>query len=120
LNNDVEHTVGDENDYGGTVEISPTLKATASYVHKKNNTTKYSKHKWEFKYKGPYNKGESWLHKRNDKLEIDEEAYAPRVHSGEWFVNEGMHGFCIIITQVLRYEIIRGQRKFFSTTLMAN
>ncbi|PKC00966.1 HCP-like protein [Rhizophagus irregularis] len=110
LNNDVEHTVGDENNYGGAVEISPTPKATASYVRKKNNTTKYSKHKWEFKY--IYSKGESWSHKRNNKLKIDEEAYAPGVHSGEWFVHEGMHGFCIIITQVLRYEIIRGQRKF--------
>jgi hypothetical protein len=112
LNIDVEHLAGNENDYGGTVEISHIPKATVSYVHKKNNTTKYSKYKWEFKYVGPDNKGEYWLYKRNDKLEIDEEAYAPGVHSGKWFVNEGMHGFYIIITQALRYEIKSGHRKF--------
>ncbi|GES72634.1 CBS-domain-containing protein [Rhizophagus clarus] len=71
LNKDVEHSVGDE--------MSLNISNPISFGYKWNNSTKYSKHKWEFKY-NPNNKGECWTYERNNKLGIDEEPYAPRVH----------------------------------------
>ncbi|EXX71486.1 hypothetical protein GLOIN_2v1512850 [Rhizophagus irregularis DAOM 181602=DAOM 197198] len=86
----------------GNIGISRT-DITGGY--KKNNNTKYFSREWEFNYKGPIDKGEYWLYERNKNLDKKDSTYAPGVHSGEWFVKDGMHGFCITITQVLRYEI---------------
>ncbi|CAG8659909.1 7833_t:CDS:2, partial [Rhizophagus irregularis] len=102
LNQNVEFLVGSEMNINGNIGISRT-DITGGY--KKNNNTKYFSREWEFNYKGPIDKGEYWLYERNKNLDKKDSTYAPGVHSGEWFVKDGMHGFCITITQVLRYEI---------------
>ncbi|GES93497.1 hypothetical protein GLOIN_2v1512850 [Rhizophagus clarus] len=89
-------SVGDEKSINGKIGISKTPGFEITGRYKKNNSTKYSSQKWEFKYKGPYNRGEYWSYERNNKLGVDEETYAPRVHVGEWFVYE----FCIIYSNI--------------------
>ncbi|CAB4488088.1 hypothetical protein RhiirA1_506873 [Rhizophagus irregularis] len=105
LNQNVEFLVGSEMNINGNIGISKTPGVDITGGYKKNNNTKYSSREWEFNYKGPIDKGEYWLYKRNKNLDKIDSTYAPGVHSGEWFVKDGMHGFCITITQVLRYEI---------------
>ncbi|CAB4415373.1 unnamed protein product [Rhizophagus irregularis] len=105
LNQNVEFLVGSEMNINGNIGISTTPGVDITGGYKKNNNTKYSSREWEFNYKGPIDKGEYWLYERNKNLDKIDSTYAPGVHSGEWFVKNGMHGFCITITQVLRYEI---------------
>ncbi|GES93498.1 kinase-like domain-containing protein [Rhizophagus clarus] len=102
LNQKVDSSVGNEMSFNpkfgsSGVDISPG--------YKKTKNTSYSSQKWKLTYKGPNDDGECWLYERNRDLEINDETFTPGKHSGDWMVNEGMHGFYITITQVLRYEI---------------
>jgi TPR repeat protein len=116
MNQNLEYSVGDEMSFNGKLGISKTPGVEFTGGYKKNNNTKCLSQEWEFKYKGPYNDGEYWLYERNKNLDKSEKTFAPGVHSGEWFVNEEMHGFCITITQELRCEITRGWRQFLPNT----
>lgn len=48
-------------------------------------------------------KGERWLYQyvdhNLDKVGSRRESFVPRVHSGQWFIYEGMGELCISITK---------------------
>ncbi|GBC47351.2 hypothetical protein GLOIN_2v1733465 [Rhizophagus irregularis DAOM 181602=DAOM 197198] len=99
INRNIEISKGNEKSYEGKVGISKTPGVD---------------------FTGPNTKGERWLYQYIDNnLDKDgshRENFVPGVHSSQWFIYEGMHGFCITITQVLRCEITCGWRRFLPNT----
>ncbi|PKK75741.1 hypothetical protein RhiirC2_707909 [Rhizophagus irregularis] len=120
INRNIEISKGNEKSYEGKVGISKTPGVDFTGGYKKSNNIQYSSNEWKLFYKGPNTKGERWLYQYIDNdLDKDgsyRENFVPGVHSSQWFIYEGMHGFCITITQVLRCEITRGWRRFLPNT----
>ena len=66
-------------------------------VLKKSHDTQGSLNKWKLR-KGLDNRGENWMYTRDDDNSDEYENFT-NIHSGEWFISEKMHGFCVTITQ---------------------
>ncbi|RGB35370.1 hypothetical protein C1646_785439 [Rhizophagus diaphanus] len=120
INRNIDISKGNEKSYSGKAGISKTPGVEITGGYKKSNNIQYSSNEWKLFYKGPNTKGERWLYQYIDNdLDKDgshRENFVPGVHSSQWFIYEGMHGFCITITQVLRCEITRGWRRFLPNT----
>ncbi|CAB5381140.1 unnamed protein product [Rhizophagus irregularis] len=119
LNRNIEFSMGIENSIGGQIGIPKILDSNIAGSVKNNCITKYSSNEWELCYKSTI-KGDHWLYQyidtNLDKVVSHRENFIPGVHSSQWFIHEGMHGFYITITQVLRCEITRGWRRFLPNT----
>ncbi|PKY40603.1 hypothetical protein RhiirA4_415984 [Rhizophagus irregularis] len=119
LNRNIEFSMGIENSIGGQIGIPKILDSNITGSVKNNCITKYSSNEWELCYKSTI-KGDHWLYQyidtNLDKVVSHRENFIPGVHSSQWFIHEGMHGFYITITQVLRCEITRGWRRFLPNT----
>ncbi|GBB99996.1 hypothetical protein RclHR1_03700004 [Rhizophagus clarus] len=105
LNRNIEYSMGSERNIGGQIGIPKITDSNITGGLKKNYNTKYSSDEWKLSYKGPNTKGERWLYQYVDhNLDKDgghRESFVPGVHSSQWFIYEGMRGFCMTITQVL-------------------
>ncbi|GES72637.1 hypothetical protein GLOIN_2v1733465 [Rhizophagus clarus] len=120
LNRNIEYSMGSERNIGGQIGIPKITDSNITGGLKKNYNTKYSSDEWKLSYKGPNTKGERWLYQYVDhNLDKDgghRESFVPGVHSSQWFIYEGMRGFCMTITQVLRCEMTHGWRRFLPYT----
>jgi TPR repeat protein len=120
LNRNIEYSMGSEKSVSGQIGIPKISDSNIVGVMKKNHSTKYSSNEWQLFYKGPNTKGERWLYQyidqNLDKNGSHRESFVPGVHSSQWFIYEGMRGFCITVTQILRCEITHGWRRFLPNT----
>ncbi|CAG8685059.1 4589_t:CDS:2, partial [Funneliformis mosseae] len=70
--------------------------------------TKYTSNEWTLNYCSDHTTGDIWSYRYADNLENERNcrtSYYPGYHSAKWETKETMKGFCITITQVVRYRI---------------
>ncbi|CAI2180726.1 4376_t:CDS:2, partial [Funneliformis geosporum] len=105
LNREIDILKGYESQNG--VELGKEPKLTFGVKNATN--TKHTSKEWEFNYSYGHVTGDSWLHRyADDKLDKDgsrRKFYVPGRHSAKWKHMKDMSGFCITITQVVRYNI---------------
>ncbi|CAI2187920.1 17511_t:CDS:2, partial [Funneliformis geosporum] len=110
LNRNVEISNGRETNFEGQIGVSgqiPNISAKGGVKYVTN--TKYTSDEWTMNYCSDHHTGNIWNYRYvANKLDKDGDcrtSYKPGYHSAKWRTKETMRGFCITITQVVRYRI---------------
>jgi len=103
---DIESSTNSEMNINGQIGVTNAITVGV----KKGRNTKVLLNKWELD-KSCSSEGERWKYTcDNNNFDKSESFVSNEVHSGEWYILEGMHGFYITITQVLDYKLKNTRR----------